>query len=250
MPDTYVLESAISFWNVDREQLLTLTGVFKLLQEGAIKHADLHDMGSQAMLTRGETWVLNRIAAAIHRYPGYREKVRLETWSSGIRGFKGYREFRLYADRELLVSASSLWLYLNCGSKTLMRVPRELAQAFPERADEVFHPELDKLRFDAPAAASGHEVSLRYSDIDSNGHVNNAAYFDYLQTALAHSGAPVRPARLELQFVKEIPALLRSITVRVQPLNGKFLVSFGSGDECFAKGKIGTDFCVSDTLPR
>ena len=95
MSDTFVLESAISYWNVDREQVVTLTGLFKLLQEGAIRHADQHNLGSQSMRARGESWILNRIAARIHRYPRYGEAVRLETWSSGIRAFKGYREFRL-----------------------------------------------------------------------------------------------------------------------------------------------------------
>ncbi|MFA5264295.1 MAG: acyl-ACP thioesterase domain-containing protein [Opitutaceae bacterium] len=239
MSDTFHLDSTVSFWNVDRDQTLTLTGVFKLLQEGAIKHADLYDVGSRAMLARGESWVLNRMSAAIHRYPRYEESLHLETWSSGIRGFKGYREFRLRAGEELLVSASSLWLYLNVKNKVLTRVPSELAESFPERGDNAFHPDIDKLRLVEPVAPTGSvEVSVRYSDIDSNGHVNNAAYFDYLQTALARLGEPVRPARIELQFAKEIPPTLDLVKVDTQKQDNQLLFRVGSETECFAKGRL------------
>ncbi len=238
MSDTFILNNTVSFWNVDREQHLTLTGIFKLLQEGAIKHADQYDVGSRAMLTRGETWMLNRLSAAIHRYPSYEEALRLETWSSGIHGFKGYRDFRLYAGEELVVSASSLWLYISLKSKSFIRLPQELADAFPSRQTEAFCPEIDKLRFEEPTdAAPGVEVSVRYSDIDSNIHVNNAVYFDFLQTALARLGEAVCPRRIELQFVKEIPPTMERVTVKLQKKDDALLFRIGSGTECFAKGR-------------
>jgi len=63
----------VAYGDVDRDNLLGLPAVFKFLQEAAIKHADQFDAGTRAMTTRGESWVLNRMAAAIHRYPRYEE---------------------------------------------------------------------------------------------------------------------------------------------------------------------------------
>jgi len=237
--ETFVLDSVVSFWDVDREQLFSLPGVFKLLQEGAIKHADMHGVGSRSMLERGETWVLNRISAALLRYPRYEERLRLVTWSAGIRGFKGYREFRLYAGEELILSGSSLWLYLNIHTKSFVRVPAELAAGFPERRDDLHHPDLDRLRLDEPVAeAPSCAVSLRYSDLDSNGHVNNTSYLDYLQTALAATGHSVRPTRVEMQFLKEIPPTIPAVGLRVESRDGRVLVAYGAGTECFAKAAV------------
>ena len=56
------LNTTVSYWDVDRDQTLLLPGVFKFLQEAAIKHADQFDAGTRAMATRGESWVLNRMA--------------------------------------------------------------------------------------------------------------------------------------------------------------------------------------------
>lgn len=135
MNDTLILDAVVSYWDVDRDQRLRLPAVFKFLQEAAIKHADQFETGTKASAARGESWVLNRLAAAIHRYPQYEEPLRVETWSSGIRVFKGYRDFRVYCRDELVVSASSLWLYVDLTAKSLVRVPADVATAFPPAPD-------------------------------------------------------------------------------------------------------------------
>jgi medium-chain acyl-[acyl-carrier-protein] hydrolase len=234
------LDTTVAYWDVDRDNLLLLPAVFKFLQEAAIKHADQFDAGTRALATRGESWVLNRMAAAIHRYPRYEEKVRIVTWSSGVRTFKGYRDFRVYCGDELVLSASSLWLYVNLQTKSLIRVPAEVAGMFPSRPGEEFRPELEKLKLAAPAdgPASACRVSVRYSDFDGNGHVNNTTYFDVLQTALARNSESTRPKTVEVQFLKEIPPEVEWVDVHLERRGT--LVAFGIGpmDGLFAQGQV------------
>lgn len=240
MSEVFTLESAVSYWDVDRDQLLTLAGVFKLLQEGAIKHADQFGLGAQAMATLGESWVLNRIAVEITRYPRYEERVKLVTWSAGIRGFRGYRDLRLYCGEELVVRASSLWLYINLRTKSLTRVPVELAERFPVGQAEVFRPDLDKVRYGAAAAdATTTPVSLRYSDFDGNAHLNNTAYLDCLQTALAQQAFPARPRSVEMQFLKEVLLSVPSIEVALARAGSGAVFAVRSGNELHAQGALG-----------
>jgi len=240
MNDTLTLNTVVSYWDVDQDEVLLLPGVFKFLQEAAIKHADLFDAGTRAMVSRGESWVLNRMAAAIHRYPRYGEPVRVVTWSSGIRAFKGYRDFRVFCGEELVVSASSLWLYVNLRTKSLVRVPEEIAVTFPSRPGAVFRPDLDKLKLVPPDAGSAktHPVSVRYSDVDGNGHVNNTAYFDYLQTALVKGGFPPRPQNVEIQFLKEISPREATVNVWLEARDQAVAFSLGSPETLFAQGRV------------
>lgn len=218
MSEVFTLESVVSYWDVDRDQRMTLGGIFKLLQEAAIKHADVYGLGAKAMVAHGESWVLNRMAAEIVRYPVYEEKVRIVTWSAGIRGFRGHRDLRVYCGNELVVSASSLWLYINLSTKTLARVPENLAAQFPVGRAEVFRPDLEKRKYAPPAPeAAACAVSLRYSDFDGNGHLNNTAYFDCLQTALARGGHAVRPREVEMQFMKEVSPVVDTVTLALEP---------------------------------
>jgi len=217
MDKEFTLSTVVSYWDVDREQRLTLGGVFKLLQEAAIKHADQFGLGTPGLAARGETWVLNRMAVALSRYPRYEEAVKVVTWSAGIRGFRGYRDLRIYCGEELVVSASSLWVYVKLATKLPVRVPPELAADFPVGQAEVFRSDLDQLRFTPPASGVAEQrVSLRYSDFDGNGHMNNTAYLDCLQTALARGGFPPHPAGIEIQFLKEIPPDTEGVRIALE----------------------------------
>jgi len=231
----------VSYGDVDREERLTLRGVFKLLQDAAIAHANKYDVGSQAMLTRGESWVLNRMAAHIARYPRYEEPLRVETWSSGIKGFKGYRDFRVYDGAgEVAIAASSLWLYVNTRTKAIIRVPRDVAEGFPMMAVAVYRPDLEEIEFAAPGAdAAATEVTLRYGDFDANDHVNHTAYFDFVQTALAGAGHAPRPAEVRIKFAKGIPAEAAAVSVRVaQPAGGAAAFAIEHAGVVCAQGEV------------
>ena len=239
MSAEFTLTSTVAYGDVDRDQLLTLGGFFKLLQEAAIKHADQFDLGTKAMEAHGESWVLNRIVAGIVRYPRYEEPVRVVTWSAGIRGFRGYRDLRIYCGDEVVLRASTLWLYVSLRTKTLTRVPAELAARFPVGTSEASQPDLDKLRIGPPGAeASPTDVSLRYSDFDGNAHLNNTVYLDCLQTALQRQAQPVRPTRIELQFLKEVAPTTASVQVALERRGEAAHFAVRSGTELHAQGQV------------
>lgn len=243
MAETWTLRASVMFGDVDRDNLLALRGVFKLLQEAAIAHANHYDTGTGAMITRGESWVLNRMAVDIARYPGYGEPLRVETWSSGIRGFKGYRDFRVYdAQDRAIVAGSSLWIYVSVRTRAIIRVPREVAEHFPSSPDGVHCPGLETLEFAEPAGPTVKvvPVSLRYSDIDANAHVNNTAYLDLVQTALAAAGRAARPRSVRIKYGRGIPAGVATAEVRLGALaTGEAAFSVIAGDEVCAVGGVG-----------
>jgi len=191
-------------------------------------------------MARGESWVLNRMATAIHRYPRYEEPLRVVTWSSGVRTFKGYRDFRVFCGDELVAAASSLWLYVNLKTKSLVRVPEAVVRHFPSHPGEVFMDGLDKLHLLPPGAGVPPtcRASVRYSDVDGNGHVNNTTYVDILQTALARAGHSPRPGAIQIQFLKEIPADAENVDVRLEARDRAVAFSLAGPDALFAQGLV------------
>ena len=81
-------------------------------------------------------------------------------------------------------------------------------------------------------------MTVRYSDCDANGHVNNTAYFDYLQTALVRQGRSAHPRRLELQFVREIAPEAEAAQVRLEARGDCQAFAIGSGDVVYAQGEL------------
>ena len=240
MSTEYTLDTTVAFADVDRDQVLLLPRLLKLLQEAAIKHADLFDVGTRAFAERGTSWVLNRMAVAIERYPRYEEPVKIVTWSTGVHGFKGFREFRVVCGQDPIVAASSLWLWVDLRLKMLARVPAEVAAAFPVGAGAPpFRADIEALRTAPPAAgAAAVEISLRHSDIDANGHVNNTAFFDCLQTALLRCGFPPRPRAIEIQFLKEVPATAERVTVHLEPRGTGTAFALGCAEVRCAQGVV------------
>jgi len=53
MSDKLILTTTIAYGEVDRDEVLTLSGVFKHLQEAAITHANQFDTGTKATAERG-----------------------------------------------------------------------------------------------------------------------------------------------------------------------------------------------------
>jgi len=236
----YTLTTVVPFADVDRNQVMLLPQLFKLLQEAAVQHADLFGVGVRGIAERGTSWVLNRLAVELTRYPRRDETIRVTTWSTGVHGFKGYREFRLHSGDELLLSASSLWLWIDLRTRTLTRVPAEIAATFPVgRGSTPYRPDLDHLRLTPPAnAAPVLKLDLRYSDQDANSHINHTAYFDLLQTALLRRGLSPQPHRLEIQFQREIPTETVAVEVRLETRTHETAFSLASGATSFAQGLI------------
>lgn len=235
MADHLTVQATVAHGDVDRQQCLLLGRLFKLLQDAAIAHANQFGAGANAVDLRGETWVLHRIEADIARYPRVGEAVTIATWSTGIKGFKGFRDFRVHdRARQPLLTASSVWLYLNVATRSVMRVPRTIAAAFPVGPEPAAFPALERAEIQAPPAVTKQvAVTLRYSDFDVNEHVNNAAYFDLVQAALARTGGPVHPRHVRLRFARAIPldAEIADVGLEHCGRRTRFVIR-SSGTEC------------------
>ncbi len=243
MTDKLTIEAKVTYADVDREERLLLPRLFKLLQEAAILHANQFETGTRARVERGETWVLNRIAVAVRRYPKFEDVLGVETWSSGVRGFKGYREFRVFDHvGEETIAASSLWVYVSAKTNGIVRVPREVAEGFPRRDGGVFYPKLEAWELEPMEDGVVVPLTLRYSDFDANAHMNNAAYLDLVQTALARVGGPFRPAEMRMKFAKAIPAGCVAVDVKVS--------ATPEGAWRFAVQADGSVFAVGDANVR
>lgn len=240
MSDDFTLTTVVPFADVDRNQVMLLPELIKLLQEAAVQHADIFGVGVRGVAERGTSWVLNRLAVELSRYPRRDEQIRVTTWSTGVHGFKGYREFRVHSGDEWLLSASSLWLWIDLRTRSLTRVPAEIAATFPVGSGSPpYRPELDHLRLTPPAAtAPALKLAVRYSDQDANGHVNHTAYFDLLQTALLRRGLSPQPNRLEIQFHREIPPDMAEVEVRLETRGQETAFSLGNGATPFAQGLV------------
>ena len=154
------------------------------MQEIAGAHCDAVGCGREKLREEGIAWVVTRMSLHMERYPRMGETVRLKTFHRPVRHrfFPRYFEF-LDQDGQRLGEASSLWLLMDLETRQSVAADR-LPVPLPDNRDM---PEIMPLpgnirQLDAPETVIPRRA--QYTDLDSNGHVNNTKYADWLCDAL------------------------------------------------------------------
>jgi medium-chain acyl-[acyl-carrier-protein] hydrolase len=203
---------AVTYAETDRAFLLTWESLCHRLQEAALAHAEVVGWGAQRCRRDGVAWVLHRLAIEIRHWPALGAAVQVDTWSTGIVGLRGRRDFRLHADNVEAVRASSVWVHFDLAERAPRRVPEELARAFAPQPGMPIVPWVDVLDRLAPVAPDVvAAVAVRYTDLDSNDHVNNAAYADIAQTLAHRGGHTAPPQALGFVFVREVSSAVTEL---------------------------------------
>ncbi|MDJ0785013.1 MAG: thioesterase [Desulfosarcinaceae bacterium] len=208
------IPKTIGFNEVDAQRQLRLKHLFNYLQEAAAIHSLQVGCGTGDLLEQGYAWVLNKVGLTINRLPRLEETIEIVTWHKGTRGFRSYRDYQIKSGDEVLVSATSLWLFIDVDKKKIIKPPADLSARYTFESDDATDLDLDSWRpvkdFEPEYTVS---VATRPSDFDPLGHVNNAVYLDYLEVLQCkYFNIRITLSQLLIQYLKETPSDLRSIT--------------------------------------
>ncbi|MDR3138915.1 MAG: acyl-ACP thioesterase [Treponema sp.] len=171
----------VNFGAVDRSDRLTLASTFDFFQEVAICHAEDLGCGRDAMARLGQVWVLSRISVLLERRPKQGEAITVRSWPRGWERLFAVRDYDIRdASDAPIVRGRSSWIILDIERRRPLR-PQALMGALP------LNEGLDALPGGGGALEardrllSAGERRAAYSDIDYNGHVNNARYIQWIQ---------------------------------------------------------------------
>jgi acyl-ACP thioesterase len=196
---------SLRFGAVDRSDRLTLASTFDFFQEAAINHAEALGVGRDALVKTGQIWVLSRLSVVWDRRPKWREALTVRSWPRGWEKLFALRDYDIRdAAGVPVVRGRGCWIILDLEKRRPLR-PQALMESMPLNqgldAMEGLPPSLES-RGDLRRAG---ERRARYSDVDYNGHVNNARYVQWIQDlmepeALENCGR----ARLDINYLGEV----------------------------------------------
>jgi medium-chain acyl-[acyl-carrier-protein] hydrolase len=169
----------VHYYEIDSKQNATIATIVNYLNDIAILQTEEAGVGIEHLKTNNIAWVLFKWDIKINKFPKLYENVKVRTWSYCIKKFYAYRQFDIIdSNGETIITANSLWFMINTETRKPMRVPEYMYDAYKTPRDEDFSIEIEKLSMPENIQ---HEKSfhVRYSDIDTNNHVNNANYIDW-----------------------------------------------------------------------
>lgn len=207
MADKHNDSHIVTCYETDINATMKPEAFLNLAQEAANRHADTLGFGYDDLEKSNTIWVLSRIHVVFDRLPKWREHINLQTWHKGLGGFFYLRDFILNnAEGQPLVKATSSWLIIDMKTRHIIRNP-QIATLFDKCIHEnAIEEPVTKVTLTKEAKAElVTEHIAAYSDLDMNGHVNNAIYLTWAMDAIEFNITQNHPLRdLKINFNSEI----------------------------------------------
>lgn len=246
--DYFKTKIIVPYYEINRHREASAAAVFNYLEEAAIRHSETVGCGIDWLLSQSLGWMLTRWSLKIERYPKWQEIIEIKTWPSNFERFYATREFTVTGSSgELIGLATSRWIFLDLNRKRPVRIPAEIISRYgfdPVRALEDDFPDLS-----APDDRTGAlPFRVRQSDIDTNEHVNNTRYVEWMmETVPPDAQHDFFPYRVEVAYKRETEygATVMSAIIEQPGLPGeKRFIHRISGQS------DGTDLATAQTLWR
>lgn len=173
-------EYEIHYYETDERKKALPTAIMNYFCDICMVQSDKAGIGSEYMQENNLAWVLYKWDIYIREYPAYREKIKVTTAAHSFKKFYAYRKFRVEdTSGNIIITANSMWLLIDLNRRRALKLPENMYEAYGIGPDDNKGLEIRKIippeEFDSIS-----EFDVRYSDIDTNKHVNNVKYAEWI----------------------------------------------------------------------
>ncbi|MDY0225368.1 MAG: thioesterase [Desulfomicrobium apsheronum] len=194
----------IQLFHTDATGRVTLASLCRFAQESAGGHAERLGVGMERLAGKNMAWVLREQAMHVTRYPGLGEVLRITTWPTRAERILCHRDYRILDESgQLVARGTSAWLGLDlatrrpCKAESFFHLPAEAMLA------PVFERPLPELQ--APLDGCPSDIrTVRASDMDALGHMNNLRYLDWIMDHLGLFGMKTPFGRVRIRHAREV----------------------------------------------
>ena len=200
----------------DRHQRILPSSILDLFQEIAGVHADMLGVSGPQLLEKNLCWMITRSRFEILKQPELYKSVIVKTWPIESHRIELDRDYEIYSEEgELLIRGTSAWVVMDITDRASPKLV--MARDFDLGLDEylterTFERAYGRVVYNGIACDSPYEYTPAYTDLDMNGHVNNAKYASFTLNAVEGMLGERQITDVRIDFSKEI---LLGETVRI-----------------------------------
>jgi medium-chain acyl-[acyl-carrier-protein] hydrolase len=174
-------EFDLRYFEMDKYGCASPTTIITLLQEAAADHCFSINHGLYDLYNQNIGWILLSGFLQMERYPLYKEKIIVRTWLSNYTTIKGQRENIIYdGQRRVIGRAKGLWLFFDIERRRPIRIFDDIMEKWNCFEEESVSCDINKKIEAVVSAAYKKSFSVCRYDLDSNRHVNNLKYIQWL----------------------------------------------------------------------
>ena len=178
-------ESQIYFCQCDAQHNLSFFELLRILSDAAVEDYNQRGMSWQMLRDNGYAILVSRQSFRFHKIPQANQKITIHTWEEKSQPLQFVRAYEIADSQtgEKLVSGLSNWLLADVNTHRILRLKEFTLRPEPQLQQEHDCIEPGKIVIPENQALLT-ERPVWYSDIDGNGHVNNARYGAYVADCL------------------------------------------------------------------
>lgn len=166
----------VKYYDVDYKGRALLTSIINYLCDICMVQQNEMGIGLASLKSKNETWVLYKWDIDIKKYPTYDESIKVLTEAYSFNKFYAYRKFSIHNESgEEIITANSLWFFIDTDKRKPMRIGEEIYKVYEIPLEKKDALEIGKIET-LSKVDSEKIFDVRYTDIDTNLHVNNAKY--------------------------------------------------------------------------
>jgi acyl-ACP thioesterase len=219
---TFGVSYKIRLSDADASGRLRLDAVARFLQDAAIDDVEETDWGAPEHL-----WVLRAVRIDVLSPFLADSAVEILTWGSSFSSLAAGRRWSLRGDAGGAIEVDSTWIHLDGKAR-----PARIGSGFDGYAEAAQgRVASTKLTLDPPPLdAARHRWTVRATDLDRMGHVNNAVYWAAVEHRLAELGDALgKPLRARLDYHHPVD-LGDDVELIESVENGEYRTAFVVGD--------------------
>jgi acyl-ACP thioesterase len=178
----YTEERRINYYDLDCRGKLKISAFLRMIHIAADINATGLGIGFNDLNPLSISFVLQRFGVSIQRMPEYDELITLRTWPANIeRGIFIRKGEMLSGNGKKIMEWTSIWVLFDVRERRILR-PGALPVTISGMGDMGVETEAKKIVL---PSNNNNEISsylhtVRYSEVDTNMHMNNSIYGDLI----------------------------------------------------------------------
>ena len=179
------LDYRLRWLDFDRYGRIHPVTVLDLCQDVATLHANQMGIGRDEMLEQGVFWALIRMKYEMVRAPEHFQTLRVRACPHTPSNFSFLRDFAIQDEKgDTLIKASSEWVLMDVATRKFAKMKSHYNGPNDFSDERAFDKKPRKIAQFEEGNLPAYTITPAYSDIDVNGHVNNARYLRFVIDAL------------------------------------------------------------------
>ncbi len=204
MGKIYEKEYEINYYDTTYRLECKIASILNYLSDIGSRQSEELGAGFKYLEEKHLAWVFYKYNINFKRYPRYGEKIRVTTMAKGFKKFYASRVYKIYdANGEVIIEGEGIFLLMDTVRRRAVRIPVEQYAIYGVDSDLENHIQIDKIEKLKDAMFS-ESFKVRYSDIDSNKHVNNVKYVEWAMESIpVETRINYEVSNIEVVFQKE-----------------------------------------------